>query len=172
MVCSPACILTSSTSTSMSSGLARASWTSMELFEMDMHQLQQAAAMVMLSDINTNAQQQCSIKEMASKLATSSSSSVAVGERAARTTVEHACSHRRHERHERRVQRHLPSRAILISIYLLSYLVESNQRTLSVSRDVSLGRESLGAAVLVERPAAASELAVRGRPADPVWSRG
>ena len=35
MVCSPACILTSSTSTSMSSGLARASWTSMELFEMD-----------------------------------------------------------------------------------------------------------------------------------------
>jgi hypothetical protein len=55
---------------------------------------------------------------------------------------------------------------------ILSYLVESNQRTLSVSRDVSLGRESLGAAVLVERPAAASELAVRGRPADPVWSRG
>ena len=121
MVCSPACILTSSTSTSMSSGLARASWTSMELFEMDMHQLQQAAAMVMLSDINTNAQQQCSIKEMASKLATSSSSSVAVGERAARTTVEHACSHRRHERHERRDQR-LPSRAIS---YLLqvSYLI-------------------------------------------------
>jgi len=67
----------------------------MELFEMDRHQLQQAAAMVMLSDINTNAQQQCSIKEMASKLATSSSS-VAVGERAARTTAEHACSHRRH----------------------------------------------------------------------------
>ena len=118
MVCSPACILTSSTSTSMSSGLARASWTSMELFEMDMHQLQQAAAMVMLSDINTNAQQQCSIKEMASKLATSSSSSVAVGERAARTTVEHACSHRRHERHERRDQRHLPSRAIFIYLIL------------------------------------------------------
>ena len=112
MVCSPACILTSSTSTSMSSGLARASWTSTELFEMDMHQLQQAAAMVMLSDINTNAQQQCSIKEMASKLATSSSSSVAVGERAARTTVEHACSHHRHERHERHDQRHLPSRAL------------------------------------------------------------
>ena len=121
MVCSPACILTSSTSTSMSSGLARASWTSMELFEMDMHQLQQAAAMVMLSDINTNAQQQCSIKEMASKLATSSSSSVAVGERAARTTVEHACSHRRHERHERRDQRHLPSRAYLFLIVFLSY---------------------------------------------------
>jgi hypothetical protein len=53
------------------------------------------------------------LKEMASKLATSSSSSVAVGERAARTTFEHACSHRRHERHERRDQRHLPSRALL-----------------------------------------------------------
>ena len=91
---------------------------------MDTHQLQQAAAMVMSSDSNTNAQQQCSIKEMASKLATSSSSSVAVGERAApRTTVEHACSHRRHERHERRDQRHLPSRAI--SIYLSIYLSQS-----------------------------------------------
>ena len=110
-VCSPACILTLPTRTSVSSELARASWTLMELFEMDRHQLQQAAAMVMLSDINTNAQQQCSIKEMASKLATSSSSSVAVGERAARTTVEHACSHRRHERRERRDQRHSPSRA-------------------------------------------------------------
>jgi hypothetical protein len=74
--------------------------------------------MVMLSDINTNAQQQCSIKEMASKLATSSSSSVAVGERAARTMVEHACSHRRHERHERRVQRPLPSRAYLLPVRL------------------------------------------------------
>ena len=115
MVCIPACILTSPTSTSMSSGLARASWTLMELFEMDRHQLQQAAAMVMLSDINTNAQQQCSIKEMASKLETISSSSVAVGERAALTTVEHARSHRRHERRERRDQRHLPSRALLVS---------------------------------------------------------
>jgi hypothetical protein len=135
MVCSPACILTSSTSTSMSSGLARASWTSMELFEMDMHQLQQAAAMVMLSDINTNAQQQCSIKEMASKLETGSSSSVAVGERAARTTVEHACSHRRrHERHERRVQRHLPSRAILLS-YLSLYRSSSGLLFLFVRGD-------------------------------------
>eukprot|EP00964_Phaeocystis_antarctica_P140242 scaffold105036_cov85-Phaeocystis_antarctica.AAC.1 len=44
---------------------------------------------------------------MASKLATSSSSSsAAVGERAARTTVEPTCSHRRHERHERGGQRH------------------------------------------------------------------
>mmetsp|Transcript_35470 Transcript_35470/g.83692 ORF Transcript_35470/g.83692 Transcript_35470/m.83692 type:complete len:203 (+) Transcript_35470:604-1212(+) len=43
---------------------------------------------------------------MASKLATSSSSSAAVGERAARTTVEPTCSHRRHERRERGDQRH------------------------------------------------------------------
>ena len=81
----------------------------------------------MLSDINTNAQQQCSIKEMASKLATSSSSSVAVGERAARTTVEHACSHHRHERHERHDQRHLPSRAILIFCFLISILNDIHQ---------------------------------------------
>ena len=37
-----------------------------------------------------------------SKLATSSSSSATVGERAARTTVGLTRSHRRHERHERR----------------------------------------------------------------------
>ena len=48
----------------------------------------------------------CSNKQMASKLATGSSSSTAVGERTARTTIEHACSHRRHERRERRDQRH------------------------------------------------------------------
>jgi len=105
----------------------------MELFEMDMHQLQQAAAMVMLSDINTNAQQQCSIKEMASKLETGSSSSVAVGERAARTTVEHACSHRRrHERHERRVQRHLPSRAILSYLIYLILSLSGQLRRLGI----------------------------------------
>ena len=60
-------------------------------------QLQQAAALVILPDIKTNAQEQCCIKEMTSKLATGSSSSTAVGERAARTTIEHACSHRRHD---------------------------------------------------------------------------
>ena len=49
---------------------------------------------------------QYSKKQMASKLATSSSSSAAVGERAARTTVEPTCSHRRHERRERGDQRH------------------------------------------------------------------
>ena len=81
MVCSPACILTSPTSTSMSSELGWARYTTNERFMMSKPQLQQAAVLVILSDINTNAQQQCSIKEMASKLATSSSSSVAVGER-------------------------------------------------------------------------------------------
>ena len=58
-------------------------------------QLQHAAVLVILSDMETNAQQQFSTKQKASKLATASSSSAAVGERAARTTVEHACSHRR-----------------------------------------------------------------------------
>ena len=48
----------------------------------------------------------CSNKQMASKLSTGSSSNTAVGERTARTTIEHACSHRRHERRERRDQRH------------------------------------------------------------------
>ena len=48
----------------------------------------------------------CSNKQMASKLSTGSSSNTAVGERTARTTMEHACSHRRHERRERRDQRH------------------------------------------------------------------
>jgi hypothetical protein len=72
---------------------------------------------------------------MASKLETGSSSSVAVGERAARTTVEHACSHRRrHERHERRVQRHLPSRAILLS-YLSLYRSSSGLLFLFVRGD-------------------------------------
>ena len=45
-VCSPACILTLPTRTSVSSELAQASWTMiMELFEMDRYQLRQAAAM-------------------------------------------------------------------------------------------------------------------------------
>ena len=75
-------------------------------------QLQQAAVLVILSDMKTNAQQQFSTKQKASKLATGSSSSAAVGERAARTTVEHASSHHRHERRERRDQRHSRGRRI------------------------------------------------------------
>ena len=50
-----------------------------------------------------------------SKLATSSSSSATVGEKVARTTVEHACSHRRHERRERRDQ---PAFAIARNLYI------------------------------------------------------
>ena len=48
----------------------------------------------------------CISKQMASKLSTASSSNTAVGESTARTTIKHACSHRRHERRERRDQRH------------------------------------------------------------------
>ena len=48
-------------------------------------QLQQAEALVILSDIKTNAQQQFSTKQMASKLAMDSSSSTVVGEREGRT---------------------------------------------------------------------------------------
>ena len=45
-----------------------------------------------------------STRKVSSKLATSSSSSTAVGEKVARTTNEDTCSHRRHERRERRDQ--------------------------------------------------------------------
>ena len=99
----------------MSSELGWARYIKKKRFMMSKPQLQQAAVLVILPDIKTNTQQQCCIKEMASKLATGSSSSTAVGERAARTTIEHACSHRRHERRERRDQRHLPARALLVS---------------------------------------------------------
>ena len=51
-VCSTACILTSPTRTSTSSELARARWTVMELFMMDRHQLQQAAALVIMLGIH------------------------------------------------------------------------------------------------------------------------
>ena len=123
MVCSPACILTSSTSTSMSSGLARASWTSMELFEMDMHQLQQAAAMVILSDMTIILARQCGTKQTASKLATSGSSSAAVGEMVASTTVEPTSPHGPHERRERREQ---TAFAVARNFYLiLSYVLIS-----------------------------------------------
>ena len=57
-----------------------------------------------------------------SKLATSSSSSATVGERAARTTVGLTCSHRRHERHERRDP---PAFAIARNIFYLIYLILS-----------------------------------------------
>ena len=51
-VCSTACILTTPTRTSTSSELVRARWTVMELSTMDKHQLQQAAALVIM--LNTH----------------------------------------------------------------------------------------------------------------------
>ena len=82
-------------------------------------QLQQAAVLVILPDIKTNTQQQCCIKEMASKLATSSSSAT-VGERAARTTTEPMCSHRRHGQRERRDQRHSRGRRVGIHSFMFT----------------------------------------------------
>ena len=71
---------------------------------------------------------QYSKKQTASKLATSSSSSAAVGERAARTTVEPTCSHRRHERRERGDQRHSRSQhggKLFIIIIIFPRVVKS-----------------------------------------------
>jgi hypothetical protein len=64
----------------------------------------------------------------------------AVGERAARTTAEHACSHRRHGRHERRDNGICHRGYIfifityLISLSLISYLMLSD---LILSRDAA-----------------------------------
>ena len=58
------------TSTSMSSELGWARYITKERFMMPKPQLQQAAALVILPDIKTNAQEQSCIKEMTSKLAT------------------------------------------------------------------------------------------------------
>ena len=76
----------------------------MEMFMMPKPQLQQAAAMVILSNTTIIPARQCSTKQTASKLATSGSSSAAVGEMVARTTVEPTSPHGPHERRERREQ--------------------------------------------------------------------
>ena len=68
----------------MLSELGWARYITKEMFMMPKPQLQQAEALVILSDIKTNAQQQFSTKQMASKLATDSSSSAAP-QRAGRT---------------------------------------------------------------------------------------
>ena len=67
-------------------------------------QLQQAAAMIILSNTTIIPARQCSTKQTASKLATSGSSSAAVGEMVASTTVEPTSPHGPHERRERREQ--------------------------------------------------------------------
>ena len=53
IVCSPACILTSPTSTSMSSELGWATYITNERFLMPKPQLQQAAALVIMLDTHT-----------------------------------------------------------------------------------------------------------------------
>ena len=83
-------------------------------------QLQQAVAMVILSNTTIIPARQCSTKQTASKLATSGSSSAAVGEMVARTTVEPTSPHGPHERRERREQ---TAFAVARNFYLiLSYL--------------------------------------------------
>ena len=89
------------------------------MFMMPKPQLQQAAALVIMLDIHSFRHTGAATKQMGSKLATGSSSSTAVGERTARTTIEHACSHRRRERRERRERRdqpHLPVRALCCNL--------------------------------------------------------
>ena len=61
----------------------------------------------------------------ASKLATSSSSSATVGERAARSKVGLTCSHRRHERRERRDPPASPSRKLSSLIRFLAWVAQS-----------------------------------------------
>jgi hypothetical protein len=88
----------------MSSELGWARCTTMERFMMLKLQLQQPAAVVILSNIKTNTPKQCSTKKMASELATSSSSIAAVGETAARLAIEPRSPHGRHGERERRGQ--------------------------------------------------------------------
>ena len=73
--------------------------------------------MVILSDMTIIAAQQCSTKQTASKLARSGSSSAAVGEMVARTTVEPTSEPARPSRATRATRankRHSPSREIFI----------------------------------------------------------
>ena len=88
----------------MSSELGWARCTTMERFMMLKLQLQQPAAVVILSNIKTNTPKQCSTKKMASELTTSSSSIAAVGETAARLAIEPRSPHGRHGERERRGQ--------------------------------------------------------------------
>jgi hypothetical protein len=74
-------------------------------------QLQQAAAMIILSNTTIIPARQCSTKQTASKLATSGiylisyqQQPAAVGEMVASTTVEPTSPHGPHERRERREQ--------------------------------------------------------------------
>ena len=79
----------------------------MEMFMMPKPQLQQAVATVILSNTTIIPARQCSTKQTASKLATSGSSSAAVGDgwsQAPRSSVEPTSPHGPYERRERREQ--------------------------------------------------------------------
>ena len=106
IVSSPARTQTSPTRTSTSSELGWATHITNERFLMPKPQLQPAAALVIMLDTNTIRHIGAAASRWPAMLSTSSSINTAVGERTARTTIEHACSHRRHERRERRDQRH------------------------------------------------------------------
>ena len=121
----------------MSSELGWARCTTMERFMMLKLQLQQPAAVVILSNIKTNTPKQCSTKKMASELATSSSSIAAVGETAARLAIEPRSPHGRHGERERRGQllRPAASRRVLTCYVSLHAKIET---------DVALGLIEVG----------------------------
>ena len=81
MACSPACILTSPMSTSMSSALGWARYTTNERFMMSKPQLQQAAALVIMLDTNTIRHIGAAASRWPAMLSTSSSVNTAVGGR-------------------------------------------------------------------------------------------
>ena len=77
--------------------------TTMELCMMDRHQHLPAVipTMVLVLDATLFPPQQSSTKQLASELATSSSSNAAVGDKVARVTVEPTCTRSRHESKQR-----------------------------------------------------------------------
>ena len=91
--------------------------------QMPKPQLQQAAAMIILSNTTIIPARQCSTKQTASKLATSGSSSAAVGEMVASTTHGRAHEPAWPSRATRATRANgIRRRANLIS-YLISYLI-------------------------------------------------
>ena len=96
-------------------------------------QLQQAAAMIILSNTTIIPARQCSTKQTASKLATSGiylisyqQQPAAVGEMVASTTVEPTSPHGPHERRERREQTAFAVARNFLSYLILCYLILSS----------------------------------------------
>ena len=107
--CSPACPLTSPTSASMSSELARARWTVTELFMIDRHPHLPAAIMLHVVDQPCLRHLCAALGRCRVRLATGSSSSAAVGETVAHHAIEPRSSRGRHggrERHGYLSRRH------------------------------------------------------------------